>query len=106
MRARASWSPRYRVVGVTEVGRRDAIGYISVGEAEGRSRAGEAIKLLAVDGVPAAGESIKTGDCPITRPLNLTRGRPAGLARAFIQYALSRKVTDLIDQFDFDPYRD
>lgn len=88
-------------------GRRDAIGYVSLGEAERRSRAGEAIKLVAIDGLPTSSESIKAGDYPITPPLNLvTRGRPVGLAKAFIEYALSRKVTDLVDRFDFVPYQD
>ncbi len=87
--------------------RGDAIGYASIGEAERRSQAGEAIKLLAIDGVPGTSDSIKAGDYPITRSLNLvTRARPVGLAKAFVEYALSRKVTDLVEHFEFVPYRD
>jgi len=83
------------------------ISYVSVGEGERRIQAGTPIKLLPVDGVAASSKTIRSGDFPISRPLTLvTRGRPTGLARTFIEFALSSQVTDLILANDFVPYLD
>lgn len=84
-----------------------AILYMSVGEAERRAQAGFPLKLLPVGGIAASSRSIRSGDYPIARALTLvTRGRPSGPAKAFIEYALSPAVTDLILANDFAPYLD
>lgn len=85
----------------------NAIVFFSVGEAELRQAAGAPLKLLPAGGVPASRSSIEKGDYPLARPLTLvTRGLPQGLARAFIDYARSPAVRDLIEQHDFVPYLD
>lgn len=85
----------------------NAISYASVGESERKALAGAAIRLLIVDGVEASSKNVRSGEFPVSRPLNLvTRGRPAGLARAFIEFALSAQVIGIIQANDFVPYAD
>lgn len=85
----------------------DAISYISVGEAERVAAAGSPIKSLPIDGVAATKRNIRSGDFPISRPLLLvTKQSPAGLARAFIDFALSSQVADIVEKYDFVPYLD
>lgn len=85
----------------------NGITYVSVGEAERKMQAGMPIRLLALDGVPASSKNIRNGNFPISRPLTLvTKSTPNGLVRAFIQFALSPQVTDLVLAKDFIPYLD
>ncbi|MBI4990317.1 MAG: phosphate ABC transporter substrate-binding protein [Rhodocyclales bacterium] len=85
----------------------NAILYMSVGEAERNAQSGVPLRLLPMGGVAASSKSIRSGDYPISRPLTLvTRAMPAGLAKQFIDYALSAEVTDLIVAHDFVPYLD
>jgi phosphate transport system substrate-binding protein len=86
---------------------RNAIAYLSVGGAQAQADAGAPIKLLPVDGVAATTKNIRTGNFPITRPLLLlTKDLPTGLAKEFINFAMSSKVADLVLQHDFIPYQD
>lgn len=86
---------------------RSAIVFMSVGEAERAVAAGQPVHLVAVDGIAATSRNVRKGDFPIARPLTLvTRGLPKGLAREFIEFALSSSVTGLIRQLDFVPYVD
>jgi len=88
----------------TVVGNPDAIGYVSVGTAEYEAGQGAAIKLLALDGVAASVENVRNRSFPLSRPLNLvTRGAPAGIAKAFIEFAGSPQVNDLIEAQYFVP---
>ena len=85
----------------------DAIAYVSVGEAERRSQAGDPIKLLPAGGVAATSRNISNGNFPISRPLTLvTKSLPTGLAKEFIEFSLSSQVMDLILTHDFVPYQD
>lgn len=85
----------------------NAIAYMSSGEAERRAQSGVPIKLLPVNKVSPTRRNIITGNYPITRPLNLvTKGLPAGMVKAFIDYCLSVAVVDLIERYDFVPYED
>jgi phosphate transport system substrate-binding protein len=85
----------------------DAVVYLSLGEAERSARRGVTIKLLPIDGVPATSEEVHKGNFPLSRPLTLvTKGLPGGLAKEFIEYALSTQVADLIKEYDFIPYLD
>jgi phosphate transport system substrate-binding protein len=85
----------------------DALLYMSVGEAERKAQVGVPIKLLPVGGVAATSKNIRNGNFPISRPLTLvTRELPKGLARTFIEFALSSQVTDLVIAHDFVPYLD
>lgn len=88
----------------TVAGNRNAIGYVSIGTAEYDADHGVPIKLLPIGGVAASTESVRKGSFPLSRPLHLvTRAAPSGLAKAFIEYAQSKAVYDLIKQQYFVP---
>ena len=79
----------------------------SVGEAERTRAAGARIKLLPIGGVEASSRTILAGQYPLTRPLSLVTSRlPEGATRAFIEYAMSPGVKDLVRKYDFVPYAD
>ena len=91
----------------TVAGNRNAIGYVSIGTAEYDATHGVPIKLLPIGGVAASTESVRKGTFPLSRPLHLvTRTAPSGLAKAFIEYAQSKAVDDLIKQQYFVPLAD
>lgn len=85
----------------TVAGNPNAIGYVSVGSAEYAATHGVPIKLLPMGGVAASIETVRAGTFPLSRELNLvTRVLPQGLAKAFIDFAQSADVHDLIaDQY-------
>ncbi len=88
----------------TVVGNPDAIGYVSVGTAEYEANQGAAIKLLPLEGIAASVENVRNRSFPLSRPLNLvTRAEPAGIAKAFIEFASSPQVNDLIEAQYFVP---
>ncbi len=88
----------------TVVGNPDAIGYVSVGTAEYEASQGAAIKLLPLEGIAASVENVRNRSFPLSRPLNLvTRAEPVGLAKAFIEFASSPQVNDLIEAQYFVP---
>lgn len=82
-----------------------AIGYVSIGAAESEIAAGAQLRLLPAGGVPATKVNLGAGLFPISRPLNLvTRGKPEGLVKEFIDYCRSDAVHDLIDEIGFAPH--
>lgn len=84
-----------------------AITYGSLGDAERRVAAGENVKPLPYEGIAATSANLAAGRYSIAKPLALvTRGRPTGPAKAFIDYALSPAAAATIVRFDFVPYRD
>jgi phosphate transport system substrate-binding protein len=86
---------------------RQAIAYVSLGESVRSQQAGMAIKLLPVQGVPASREQVRTGNYPLSRPLTLVANNlPTGIAKEFLDFALSSQVTDLIEEYNFVPYLD
>ncbi|MCX5892565.1 MAG: phosphate ABC transporter substrate-binding protein, partial [Deltaproteobacteria bacterium] len=88
-------------------GQPNAIAILSVGEAERRDREGAVFKLLPLDGVAATSRMVRTGEFPISRSLNLvTKGFPDGVKLAFMQFALSSQIIDLVRDYDFVPYLD
>lgn len=88
----------------TVVGNPDAIGYVSVGTAEYEASQGAAIKLLPLEGIAASVENVRNRSFPLSRPLNLvTRAEPVGIAKAFIEFARSSQVNDLIEAQYFVP---
>lgn len=88
----------------TIAGNPNAIGYVSVGAAEYEAEHGATIKLLPLEGIAASVENVRQGSFPLSRPLNLvTRTEPAGLAKAFIEFARSEQVDDLIKAQYFVP---
>jgi len=81
-----------------------AIGYVSIGAAEADAQAGVEIKLLPLGGVAATSENVASGEFPMSRPLNfVTHGTPGPLAKAFIEYAQSKEVHDIVKQQYFVP---
>jgi phosphate transport system substrate-binding protein len=91
----------------TVAGNRNAIGYVSIGTAEYDATHGVPIKLLPIGGVSASTESVQKGIFPLSRPLHIvTKTPPVGLAKAFIEYAQSKAVHDLIRQQYFVPLAD
>ena len=91
----------------TVAGNRNAIGYVSIGTAEYDAAHGIPIKLLPIGGVAASTETVQKGIFPLSRPLHIvTRTPPVGLVKAFIEYAQSKAVHDLIRQQYFVPLAD
>ncbi len=91
----------------TVAGNRHAIGYVSIGTAEYDESQGVPIKLLSVGGVAVSTETVRSGTFLISRPLHIvTRTPPVGLTKAFIEYAQSKAVHDIIKQQYFVPLVD
>lgn len=88
----------------TVAGNPNAIGYVSIGTAEVDAAQGTPIKLLPVAGVAASTEAVRHGTFPISRPLNLVvRGTPSATVEAFLRFASSPDVDDLVRQQSFVP---
>lgn len=88
----------------TVAGNPSAIGYVSIGAAEYEASQGMPIRLLPMAGVAATGANVRNGAFPLSRPLNLvTRGAPDQLTEAFIDFARSTGVNDLIAAQYFIP---
>jgi phosphate transport system substrate-binding protein len=86
-------------------GNPNAIGYVSIGTAEYDAARGIAIKLLPLDHVAASIENVRNGTFPLSRPLNfVTKSKPRGLAKEFIEFARSRAVHDITREQYFVPY--
>lgn len=81
-----------------------AIGYVSIGAAETARDRGDALRLLPLEGVEASTAAIRAGRYPLSRPMNLiTDGPPGPAAAAFIAYAQSAAVHDLVRDLHFVP---
>lgn len=81
-----------------------AIGYVSIGAAEYEAKHGAPVRLLSLGGVKATVANVRDGTFPLSRPLNLvTRAAPEGPARAFIEFARSELVNDLVEAQYFVP---
>ena len=88
----------------TVAGNRNAIGYVSIGTAEADAALGVPVKLLGLGGVAANSANVAAGTFPMARPLNLvTRETPTGLSEAFLDFARSDRVHDLIQAHFFVP---
>ena len=86
---------------------RNAIGFLSTGAVDDAVQKGQPLKPLALDGKAPGSGSIRDGTWPLSRPLNLvTRRVPAGAAKAFIEFALSRAAREAILEHDFVPFSD
>ncbi|MBD2493728.1 phosphate ABC transporter substrate-binding protein [Nostoc sp. FACHB-280] len=88
----------------TVAGNPNAIGYVSIGTAEFIINNGVTIKLLPLNGIAATTENVQNGTFPLSRPLNLvTKTQPQGLDKAFIEFAQSPQVHDIVKNQDFVP---
>lgn len=89
---------------LTVTGDPHAIGYVSIGTAEHEASSGRAIKLLAMDGITPTVANVRNGSFPLSRQLNLvTHGPAPPLAQAFIDYAASSAVADVVEARYFVP---
>ena len=81
-----------------------AIGYVSIGSAQYEARSGTPIKLLPARGVAATVENVRSGSFPLSRTLHLiTKTKPQGLVKAFLEFAQSHQAADLIEAQYFVP---
>lgn len=85
----------------TVAGSPNSIGYVSIGSAEYEATAGVSIKLLPLGGIAASTETVRSGNFPLSRPLNLVvKTKPDGLTKDFLDFAQSKDVNDIVkDQF-------
>jgi phosphate transport system substrate-binding protein len=80
-----------------------AIGYVSIGAAQSEAEVGTPIRLVPVDGIAPTVENLASGKFNVTRPLLIvSKGEPAGLAAAFLEYAKSPAAHDLIRAQGFE----
>lgn len=76
----------------------NAIGYMSIGHMD------QSIKPLKVDGVLPSQESAIDGSYPVVRFLYMnTKGEPAGLVKAFIDYIYSQEGAEIIRASGYVP---
>lgn len=88
----------------TVAGDPNAITYMSVGASEFDAANGVPIKLLPLRGVQASSATVKSGEFPLNRPLILvTKPEPPPHVQAFLDYALSDEVHDLVRQQSYVP---
>lgn len=88
----------------TVAGNPNAIGYVSIGTAEYDAAHDVPIKLLRLGEIPASLKTVQEGTFPLSRPLTLvTKTMPTGTIKAFIDFAKSPHVHDLVKQHYFVP---
>ncbi|MEM6252324.1 MAG: phosphate ABC transporter substrate-binding protein [Cyanobacteria bacterium P01_D01_bin.156] len=88
----------------TVTGNPNAIGYVSIGAAENSITRGEPLKLLPLEGVNPSTAALQDGTFPLSRTLNfVTKGEPETLTKAFIDFAQSPEVHDIVEQQNFVP---
>lgn len=88
----------------TVTGNPNAIGYVSIGAAENSIARGEPLKLLPLGGIGPSTASVQDGSFPLSRTLNfVTAGEPETLTQAFIDFAQSPEVHNIVEQQNFVP---
>lgn len=88
----------------TVTGNPNAMGYVSIGAAENSLDRGEPLKMLPLEGIESSTITVQDGSFPLSRTLNLvTSGEPEPLAQAFIEFAQSSEVHDIVEQQHFVP---
>lgn len=92
---------------LTVAGDPNAIAYVSIGSAQSEAARGTPIKLLPLEDVPPTLDNVRNGTFPLARPLNLvTSGDLSPLVEAFVGFASSRAVRDLVEAQYFVPAAD
>lgn len=85
---------------------RHAIIYLSAGFAAHAIQHGEPIKRLAWNGIAPTADNLAADAFPVSRPLNLIAPpEPGHLALAFVNYASSEAVSDLVRKYRYVPIR-
>lgn len=82
-----------------------AVVYLSIGTTEYAIAQGRPLKLLALDGVEASGDTVRDGRYPLSRPLLMVykEGPLAPEAQRFLDFARSADVADLVREQSFVP---
>lgn len=88
----------------TVAGNPNAIGYVSIGTTAFEASRGVAIRMPRIAGVDPTLDNVRSGAFLLVRPLNLiTHGPPTDVAEAFIAFASSQDVRDLVEAQYFVP---
>ncbi len=88
----------------TVAGNPRAIGYVSIGSAEFAESQRVKVKLLAAEQVGATTANVANRSYPLARPLLLvTKKQASPLAQAFIEFATSESVHDIVKSQFFVP---
>jgi phosphate transport system substrate-binding protein len=88
----------------TVAGSRAAIGYVSVGAVEEEVAGGTPVRLVPLGGASAKEAPVAGEGSPMTRTLDLVTGpAPAPLVGAFLEFARSPAVEDLVRGLRFIP---
>jgi len=83
-------------------GNPNAIGYVSIGSASFEAQRGVPIKLLPMNGHTASIENVLNNSFPLVRSLNVvSREEPIGVVKEFLEFAMSEKVKNVIEQHYF-----
>jgi len=78
-----------------------AIGYVSLGSLN------DSVKAVAINGVAATADNIKSGSYEIARPFIIaTKGQPAGLAKDFIDFILSAEGQAIVEDSGYIRVKD
>lgn len=102
--SRQSYSIGANVEALTLVGGiRGAVGYVSLGSAQGLIDAGMPVKILTLDGVPANAETLAQRRYPIVRELNLVHHEPDVPVRALLDLLLGSEGQAAVKSFGFLP---
>ncbi len=89
---------------LTVAGDPNAIGYVSIGTASYEVSRGTKIRMMPMKGVEPSLANVRNGTFPLSRPLNLvTHGEVSQVAAAFIAFAQSPQVHDLVEAQYFVP---
>lgn len=81
-----------------------AITYMSVGASQYEASRGVPIRPLPLEGIEATVATVAAGEFPLSRPLlMITSPQPDALTQAFIDYARSSQVHDLVRQLSYVP---
>ncbi|MCL2752394.1 MAG: phosphate ABC transporter substrate-binding protein PstS family protein [Firmicutes bacterium] len=76
-----------------------AIGFVSLALVEVKEAGEKEVKALALDGVDATPENVKTGTYKLSRPfLFITKDEPKGLAKEFIDFVLSSEGKKILEK--------
>lgn len=88
----------------TVAGDPNAVIYMSIGASEQAEANGEPVKLLRWSGIEATSATVANGKLPVNRPLILiTKTEVSPLAKAFVAYAQSTAVHDLVRGLSYVP---
>ncbi len=88
----------------TVAGNPGAIGYVSIGTAEYEEAHKTPIRLMPMAEIAASTANVRDGRFPLSRPLNfVTKAKPVGVVKQFIEFAQSKAVDDLVQEQYFVP---